>query len=189
MSDKQIIIGLTAAKGSGKDLVWNMINNHLNDIQTVKWRRVAFADPIKNKICELFNISKDMLDILKRSKTISISDDEYRYGILSGRDFVRNIGMMMRGYDDQQFNRYVKNQIESHPNTNFVVTDVRFDNEVELVRSLGGVIVKIDRPGYTYDHHITESGTINGDYLINNDGSKEQLWNQVEKVIDEIRHR
>lgn len=48
---------------------------------------------------------------------------------------------------------------------NFVVTDVRFANEAEVIRSMGGQIWQIKRPGI--DSHTTAEGT----HVSANDGS------------------
>ena len=181
----QVIIGLTAAKGSGKDLFWKCVNKHFN--QNGSWNRVAFADPIKHKISNLFNIDLKGLEQLKRDNKVDIvSTSGQIYGTVSGRDFVRNIGMLMRDYDDTQFNRYVESQFIEQPESNFIVTDVRFQNEADLIHQYHGVIVKIERPGYGYDHHVTESGLIIPDYTIYNNGTISQFDEMVVRTIADI---
>jgi len=64
-----------------------------------------------------------------------------------------------------------------------VVDDVRFANEAELVRSLGGELWRIDRPGtVNTSTHASEGGLDACDYFsqyICNDGSLDQLTNAV----------
>lgn len=196
---RQRIIGLAGPKGSGKDLACQLIIQSFGD----NWERVAFADPIKNTVANLFHIGCDLnkdlkqqfqtqtLDTIKRLQTVSLIDNKtgQRYGEFTGRDLIRDIGMLMRGYDDTQFNEYVKNKITSNPNVNWIITDVRFENEIELIRQLGGKIIEIDRPGYTYDGHITESGVVKGDYHVFNNGTVESFKQQLQTVVSTIIER
>lgn len=178
--NKRLIIGLIGPKGSGKDYAYSILFKHFDNVD-----RVAFADPIKNTICELFSLQPDQLELLKRCSLIDFinHNTSQNYGSCIGRDFVRNIGMLMRNYDDQQFNRYVENKIKDNPNTTWVVTDVRFPNEVELIKRLGGVLIEIHREGYAYDHHVTESGELHHDHLVVND---ENFEDNLVKLINQL---
>ena len=80
-------------------------------------------------------------------------------------------------------NRYVEDKIKDNPNVNWVVTDVRFPNEVELIKRLGGVLIEINREGYTYDQHVTESGKLSHDYLVDND---ENFEDNLVKLINQL---
>lgn len=178
--NKQLIIGFIGPKGSGKDYAYSILFKHFNNVD-----RVAFADPIKNTICKLFSLQPEQLELIKRCPQIDFINHETNncYGGCTGRDFVRNIGMLMRDYDDQQFNRYVEDKIKDNPNVNWVVTDVRFPNEVELIKRLGGVLIEINREGYTYDQHVTESGKLPHDYLVDND---ENFEDNLVKLINQL---
>lgn len=175
-----MIIGLIGARGSGKDYAANVIINNFDN-----WSRLAFADPIKLQLQQIFQCDRQAIERLKRADQIVINqwycDDDFQSEVLrtnaTGRDVVRNIGMLMRQYDDQQFNRYVQEQIVNNPQINYVITDVRFDNEYQLLKQLGGVMIEINRYGYEYDGHVTESGKLRGDIVINNtdDGQFDQL--------------
>jgi hypothetical protein len=72
-----------------------------------------------------------------------------------------------------------------------VVCDVRFENEADLIRSLGGVVIKVERPGYqvlTDDqtkNHASELNIdlIHPDQIVLNDGSLSQLATKVHEQI------
>ena len=117
-----------------------------------------------------YSLQPEQLELIKRCPQIDFINHETNnfYGGCTGRDIVRGIGMLMRNYDEQQFNHYVENEIVSHPDINYVITDVRFENEAQLIKSLGGILIEISREGVEYDHHITESGKLHGDILIAN---------------------
>lgn len=186
MSDhKQLIIGFAGAKGSGKDTGFKL----LDELYPNRFQRVAFADPIKNTICQIFGLTVDQLNTVKRVTDIAIVDTNTNdhYGHLSGRDLVREIGMLMRNYDDQQFNRYVENIIKSNPNQDFIITDVRFDNEIELIKRIGGVVVRVDRDCCLYDNHVTEQQCQNPDYIIDNNHDLQYYKDQITNIIEHLR--
>lgn len=186
------IIALTGPKGSGKDTVADLIVAHYQ-AQWKTVRRLAFADPIKKVIQHIFqldNRTNDEYDRLKRA-SIDIFDTDKIMRTVSGRHVVREIGMMMREYDDKQFNNYIEDQFKSaHFTTNnvFVITDLRFDNEYTMLRHWGAKIVKVERPGYTYDGHITERGFDDHlvDFTIDNSGSLADLTLAIQQLVSAI---
>lgn len=69
----------------------------------------------------------------------------------------------------------------------FFYTDVRFPNEVELVRSLGGLLYRIDRPNWPVLDHESESHWphFKVDAVIRNDGSIADLHEATLAAIPE----
>jgi hypothetical protein len=179
------VIALTGPKGSGKDTV-GMIVRQLYPLYNV--RCIAYADPIKKVINELFSLSEgvDEYDLFKRTQLTFGINQEARS--VSGRRLVREIGMLMRQYDDKQFTKYVRDQIETCHNTIWVVTDMRFDNEYIDLKDMGAKTIKILRPNYHYDGHITERGFDDQlvDHLLMNDGDLDFLQMRVKIVMDKI---
>jgi hypothetical protein len=72
-------------------------------------------------------------------------------------------------------------------NGDYVITDVRFDNEAEMIRSnREGFLVKIVRDGVgPVNSHKSDSGLPDHlfDLIIDNDGSLEEFLESVEKII------
>ena len=75
----------------------------------------------------------------------------------------------------------------------YVISDVRFQNEVDLVQKLGGYIFKIDRPGKDgsvgLSNHASEA--INRlewnpetTWLVGNYGTIEELYDSVDRCMD-----
>ena len=73
---------------------------------------------------------------------------------------------------------------------NIIVPDIRFENEAEMIKKLGGNIIKIIRPSLIQtDMHSSEvtSNSITGyDYPILNNGSLEDLYHQVDNIMKKI---
>jgi len=71
-----------------------------------------------------------------------------------------------------------------------VIADVRFGNELDVIHSLGGVVVKVVRPSLNNgDCHASEKtiDELNGDYEIINDGSLEELYSKISDVFKKLQ--
>lgn len=67
-----------------------------------------------------------------------------------------------------------------------VITDVRFPNEVDAVRSNGGVVIRVNRPGCEpVNTHASDAGIgdLEVDIDIDNDGTVEDLHRKVEEAL------
>jgi hypothetical protein len=170
------IIGINGLKGSGKDTLFNFIN----DIDP-SFRKIAFADPIKRVIVNMFNLSdEEAYDQFKRTD----------FGFVSGRHIVREIGMLMKSYDHDQFVNYVRDDL-LHNQHDTIITDVRFQHEEEFIKSIpGSVLVKIVRHAST-DRHITERDRPNAnyDFIIENTKSLDHLQEQTKTLLQRIRDK
>lgn len=62
-----------------------------------------------------------------------------------------------------------------------VIDDIRFDNEAELVRAMGGVVAEITRPGTIQMTHASEAGVSRHliDHTFHNGASEEELKQAV----------
>lgn len=183
-------IAITGPKGSGKDTVAQLIKELYPDYVV---NTIAFADPIKKVIQHIFNLdptSMDQYDLFKRTR-VEFKLPGYINHDVPGRHVVREIGMLMRSYDSDQFTNYVRDQVlgglQSVKRID-VVTDLRFDNEYIMMKNIGAKIIKINRPNYHYDGHITERGFDDHlvDRIIMNDGDLNFLKTRVRIVVDSL---
>jgi len=74
--------------------------------------------------------------------------------------------------------------------TNVVVEDLRFPNEADLVRKLGGEIWNIRRKGYESVGHTSETEMIKikPDIVIHNDGDISSLHHMLKGVLGKHNH-
>lgn len=181
-----IVIGLHGAKGSGKDQFFKAVERAF-PLHPVK--KIAYADPIKHEVQRIFELQDEQqYDLFKRTN-VGYQLPGYLNHAVDGRRVVREIGMLMRKYDESQFTSYVEKAIESHPGSIWCITDLRFANEYESIRKvLGGKVVKILRTGYVYDGHATETEFSDSDcdYIIHNDGDLRKYKNKVVDVMNDI---
>jgi dephospho-CoA kinase len=184
------IIALTGSKGAGKDTVSKFIKQYGKD-NNLDIRSIAFADPIKaeiNRLFELDPINNTQYDLFKRTD-VKYQLSGYLSHTVSARHLVREIGMLMRRYDESQFIRYVFKSIEETPDAIWIVTDMRFMQEYELLSKVyNSKKIKIKRNFEEFDNHITEKGFSDHevDYVIENFNTENELKDMSIKIFKNI---
>lgn len=171
-----MIIGVGGKKGSGKNL-FAKIFTRMNP----EFKVVAFADPIKSFICDLFNLSnEDEYDDFKRSAI------RYNNRLIDGRIIVREIGMLMIKIKPMILIDYVDLFCQKHRDV--IITDVRRLDEIKMVQKyLDNHLVYINNQNIkSNDQHITENDVSAKDFntCIENDSGLEdfklkiRIWSQ-----------
>ena len=91
--------------------------------------------------------------------------------------------------------------IDQHVYPNWIITDMRFSNELEAVKSRGGITIRINRPYTTVvggngipatfnqnQFHPSETSLDSAtfDFVISNDKDIEHLINEVRKILEKL---
>lgn len=151
----QNILGLCGYAGSGKDALGKLL------VERHGFKRIAFADALKRHCM---------------ARGWDGQKDE------KGRRLLQEVGMEMR---DRDPDFWVSIALDKIDRERIVFTDVRFPNEVRAIRSLGGAIVRIIRPGVgPVNDHVSEVACdgIKADYDILNDGDLTALAQVAESL-------
>lgn len=175
-----MIIGIAGYKGSGKDTAGSVL------IQNYGFQRISFAKPIKDLVSDMFNIDRYEIEG-SCELTRELREDPSRgaYG-MSQRKLLQDIGTGLRHivHKDIWVDMTIK---QCMADENYVITDVRFPNEVEAIHKDGGFVIGVKRPGFRGDGHESEHALDNTalPYIVNNDGTMEDLKNKIDKLIGE----
>ena len=186
MSKKGFVIGIMGKIGSGKSTVANYI-------KTKGYVEYSLAGPLK-KIGEIFQFSNEELYGTQEQK-LGIN----KYWGISGRYFMQKFGSEICRYalpkhipemkmESTPWVKLFEIECQKRPNVNFVVSDVRFEDEALSIKSLGGILIKIQRKvdkSGNENKHVSEveMEKIKPDYVIENNGSLEELYAKVDEVV------
>lgn len=179
-----MIIALHGPKQSGKDYFYQTVQQHFPHLPIEK---IAFADFLKKQLMIILQLNNEQEYDLFKTQNISFNlfgEDR----VVSGRHLVREIGMMIRRLRPEIFNEDVKNRIQSQPDKIWIITDLRFSDESDLIQQMGGVLVKIRRLGFSYDGHITETelSDTRFNFNLNNFGSIQLYQDNILTLFNEI---
>ena len=196
-----MIIGICGLIGSGKGTVADVL------VEQHKFKKISFADKLKDAVSVLFNWDRDMLEgdtdrsrIWREKADVFWSNETDREITprlvlqLFGTDCMRN------GFFDGIWVSLVKKQILENPDTNWIIPDVRFPNEVKMIQSVQGQVWQVrrgDLPVWFMDKrdngveptdvHASEWAWIDKDsefeQIIQNDGSLEDLLKKIEIIV------
>ncbi|CAM0020796.1 deoxynucleoside monophosphate kinase [Vibrio phage D484] len=110
-------------------------------------------------------------------------------GLFSIRDLLQMTGTdVARSIDEQHWINYARNKynelVFNTPDLKFIITDVRFENELALVQELDGTMLQVNRNGSLASNHIsdTELGFILEAIQIDNNGSLSELHDQINQL-------
>jgi hypothetical protein len=182
------VIGLSGLKGCGKDTAASVL---IED----GWTRLAFADPLRQMLYTLNPIVTDeegQGTLRWQTYLDAVGYDEAKKNP-EVRRLMQVFGteVIRQQYGQDAWVNLAANKINREPG-NYVVTDVRFDNEARMIHSLGGFMVRIERDGLVADGHASEAGISDDliDAVIKNNDTIESLHLQMRgaaKVLGSIR--
>jgi len=75
--------------------------------------------------------------------------------------------------------------VDNQAPDNWIITDMRFPNEMEAVVKKGGITIRVVRPGTVVGEHPSETALdkTTFDYEIINDGTMEELVKKVREIL------
>ena len=94
-----------------------------------------------------------------------------------------------RSIDTDYWVKQLAKQIEKEKPQYALITDMRFPNEMEYVRSSHGVTIKVDRPGLPPATHASETAledVLDWDYILYNGSTLEEFQDSAVFLFDAI---
>lgn len=208
-----MIIGLLGFAGSGKGTVGEIL------IEDYGYHQLAFAGSLKDAVSIIFGWDRKLLEgDTEVSRAFREKPDDFwsaRFGReITPRIILQQVGTeSLRDVIDQGiWIHSLERKILQMKDANVVITDVRFPNEIDLIRNLGGKLIRVKRGPepvwyqtalyqntnemeawndersmqYRYPEiHISEWAWIGSqiDGIIHNEGTKNDLRQAVKKCL------
>lgn len=176
MSYPKTIIGLAGRARSGKTTV-------ARQLCAKGFHELAFADPIVDALTMIFDVPSEYRTS-KKEHSLPGFNFSYRKATQTlGTDWGR------RMLDPDLWIQVLANRIQMVADDSdcIVISDVRFENEAQWIRSQGGEVWHIVRPGFDggVREHASENGIeiLQGEKVLVNDKGLEELCALVEKSL------
>lgn len=202
-----MIIGVVGFIGQGKGTVGDRL------YEAYGFQRESFAKPLKDAAAIIFNWDRAMLEgDTPESRAWRDQEDPYWSSKL-GKKVTPRLALQWMGteagrnvFGENLWTASLLNRLD--PSKDYVITDVRFVNEIKALKDAGGYVVRVRRghnpiwwdkarlaqlqglqkiPGYE-DIHVSEWDWVNSDMdaVIYNDGDMGYLYEQVKLMLKSL---
>lgn len=202
-----MIIGVVGFLGSGKGTVGDIL------IQERGYHRLSFADALKDSVSAIFGWPRHLLEgDTQESRSFRESVDEF-WSVRFGYEVTPRYMLQLMGTEVGR-NIFSKNiwiySLEKRIQDieNVVIPDVRFPNEINFIRLMGGKVIRVKRgpePEWygaaldanlecntdlmaNYPIHYSEWAWIGQtfDHVIENDGTLDDLRIKLNNIMETI---
>jgi dephospho-CoA kinase len=171
-----------------------------------EWEVVRFGDKLKLIASTLTGIPVHKFEDQEFKKTnldyrwnvLKIKPGKRQDGIFSNKTNVEYVPMTVREFLQNLGTEAIRTSL--HPDawvnalfsdyesdySKWVITDVRFMNEVKRIKEQGGILIRVEREDSIKSEHVSETELLNyngWDYKILNNSSIEDLISQVNNIL------
>ena len=183
------LIILSGRARVGKDTFGSV----LKDVLEGNYTLMAYADELKRKCMEDFNLSYDQV----HGDLKEVPDKRYRKDIQNDeivfwtpREIMQFMGTdCYRTIDNNFWVKSLLKRIDREGLTNIIITDARFPNEISIPKDLGGYHIRIERddaPKIHGTNHLSETALndcVDIDFTVNNNKTIPDLFLEAKRFI------
>lgn len=224
------LISVSGVRGSGKDSVSSMLQYCLSVPKTFrqywfykhfrkwikpKYKRLAFADPLKKMLSDLLNIRLNLFydrefkeNCVVNMQTLQttwrgekLQDSKFNKLVkqldLSLLESNLTIRQLLQYFGTEIAQRYFGkrvwiNSTLQNRSEYKIISDLRFIEEYNAIKEKRGIVIYINRPGYEFGQHASEREMKElleqnkYDYIIDNCGTQKDLFNQVKSITNDF---
>jgi hypothetical protein len=177
------LIGIAGRKRHGKDTIGDYL------VKNYGYTKIGFADALKIGCQHIFGLTNEQL----YGDDKEIEDTFWKTSprtILQyvGTDLFRNqLSTIMPEIEDNIWIKVVEKTILENPDKKYVITDVRFENELAFIKKYGGLTIKVQRDAllFNVDAHASEAfiDNLHTNYTLGNNGSLDELYEKLNNII------
>ena len=144
------IVGVIGLINSGKSTIANIL------VEDYGFIKVSFADSLKDSVAAIFGWDRQLLQgDTEESRVWREQVDEYWSNVMqhpvTPRWVLQHIGTeVMRNHFHKNIWVHSLMKRANDPSKNYVISDVRFSNEVDVILSQRGQIWEVQRPPLPY---------------------------------------
>ena len=202
-----MIIGINGKIGSGKDTVGKIIQYlqchntgeiTIQDVMSNPEHEWWLEEQSKFEIKKFAGKLKEIGSILSGIVADQFEDQEFKklyMGVdwdMTYREFLQKLGTeaMREGlhtnvWVNALFADYKPPKMSQYNPSNWIITDMRFPNELEAVEERKGITIRVVRSGTTVGTHASETALDDAyfDHVISNNGTIEDLIEKVRQIL------
>ena len=184
------IIAICGQKGTGKDTLASNIIDQLTKANR-PYKKLQFGDPAKQIICQAFDLrgDRDYNQFIRSLITLPNGNER------TGKLIAKTIQMKLRQGNAKYFIDGLEDAIyeykgfhpEQFDDVVFIITDLRFKEELKWCRNHNATILKVVRDGSYYDPLVdqAEIDNIFVSEIVDNNGDEQQLKQLVIDRLDD----
>lgn len=184
-----MIVGFAGKMRSGKDTAAGYLKDCHN------YLGLSFARALREEVEQAKHDKTEppgMPTVVSHAFRAMAVEEIYRKPTtLNARIVLQWWGTDYRRNDNQEY--WVRKLLYSmHPGANYAISDVRFASEAEAIRDNGGIVIKIERDAdldipVGIPRHASEELNFDVDYVVQNNGSFQDLYEQIEKCLNQSK--
>lgn len=177
MNNEYKIIGLLGRSRVGKDTVANYLCE-----KYLSYENVKLSLPLKKAVCELYGFTMDKLE------TSSKDEIDNRWN-KTPRETIQSLTKYMMEYMGIDFfTRRLYNMYDNGMlSKNIIITDIRYNHDIQEIKRRGGLVIKIERPNNSIHNSVENNiDDLKGDITIYNDGTLEELYEKINQSLNSI---
>lgn len=171
------IIGLLGRSRTGKDTIANYLCEKYPSYTNVK-----LSLPLKKGVCELYGFTMEQVE----SSSKDITDERW---LKSPRETIQSLTEYMMQYMGTDFfTRRLYNMYDNGElSENIIITDIRYEHDIYEIKKRNGIVIKVERPLNNTSHKYESNiDNLKGDITIVNDGTLEDLYNKINRILESI---
>ena len=145
-----MIIGLVGFAGSGKGTVGDIL------VEKYDYCKLSFADAVKDATSAIFGWPRNLLEGDTDASRIFREEKDVFWSARFGYDVTPRHMLQLMGTEAGRnvfhtdlwvhtVERRIAYKQEWEFETNFVIPDVRFPNEIDAIRKMGGIVIRVKR--------------------------------------------